>query len=167
MATPKVSPTPEGSHTNCPSLYVKRAAQAMEFYKQAFGAQELCRVPAPDGTLMCGAFKIADSIFFLYDQRPSFGALDPNAVDGTPVVIHLYVEDADALIDQAVKAGAVVRAPLADQRWGDWYGVVEDPFGHNWELACHKDVSPEAQLVKIVLANGAETTRLGSPGARS
>ena len=159
METPKVNLIPQGSHTKSPSLYVKGAEHAMEFYKQAFGAQELCRVPAPDGTLMCGAFKIGDSILFLYDQSPSLGALGPNAIGGTPVLIHLYVEDADALFEQAVNAGASVRAPLEDQRWGDCYGVVQDPFGHSWGLASHKEVSHKAGLAKIVSANGAETKR--------
>jgi PhnB protein len=159
MTAPKVYPIPIGSHSISPNLCVKGAAQAMEFYKQAFGAQELCRVPAPDGTLMCGAFKIGDSILFLYDQRPSFGVLGPNAIGETPVRISLYVEDVHALFNQAVKAGAIVRTPLEDQPWGDCYGVVRDPFGHSWGLAAHKQVSREAKRPKASSAKGAETKR--------
>jgi PhnB protein len=144
--TTKVNPIPEGSHTITPHLCVKGAAEAIEFYKKAFNAEELCRVPGPDGsTLMHAAVKIGDSILFIYDEVPQMGgALGPKSIGGTPVRIHLYVEDVDALYNQAVKAGAEIGMPLADQPWGDRYGALTDPFGHSWGLATHvEDVSFE------------------------
>jgi PhnB protein len=141
----KVNPIPQGSHTITPHLCVKGAAQAIEFYKKAFNAEELGRVPAPGGdTLMHAAVKIGDSILFLYDEFPQMGALGPKSIGDSPVRIHLYVEDVDSLYQQAVKAGAEIGMPLADQPWGDRYGTLTDPFGHKWGLATHvEDVSPE------------------------
>jgi PhnB protein len=143
--TTKVNPIPEGSHTITPHLCVKGAAQAIEFYKKAFNAEELCRVPSPGGsTLMHAAVKIGDSILFLYDEVPQMGAVGPKSIGGSPVRIHLYVEDVDRLYDQAVKAGAEVGMPLTNQPWGDRYGTLTDPFGHSWGLASHvEDVSLE------------------------
>ncbi|MFZ0502135.1 MAG: VOC family protein [Chthoniobacterales bacterium] len=143
--TMKVNPIPEGSHTITPHLCVKDAAQAIEFYKKAFSAEELCRVPSPDGsTLIHAAVKIGDSILFLYDEVPQMGALGPKSIGGSPVRIHLYVADVDSLYDQAVKAGAEVGMPLENQPWGDRYGTLTDPFGHSWGLASHvEDVSFE------------------------
>jgi PhnB protein len=143
--TTKVNPIPEGSHTITPHLCVKGAAQAIEFYKKAFNAEELCRVPSPDGNMLIhSAVKIGDSVLFLYDEVPQMGALGPKSIGGTPVRIHLYVEDVDALYNQAVKAGAEVGMPLTDQPWGDRYGTLTDPFGHSWGLATHvEDVSFE------------------------
>ena len=143
--TTKVNPIPEGSHTVTPHLCVKGAAEAIEFYKKAFNAEELCRVPSPDGsTLIHSAVKIGDSILFIYDEVPKMGALGPKSLGGTPVRIHLYVEDVDSLYEQAVKAGAEIGMPLGDQPWGDRYGVLTDPFGHSWGLATHvEDVSFE------------------------
>jgi PhnB protein len=143
--TTKVNPIPQGSHTITPHLCVNGAAEAIEFYKKAFNAKELSRVPSPDGTkLIHAGIKIGDSILFLYDEVPQFGALGPKSIGGTPVRIHLYVEDADSLYNQAVKAGAEIGMPLANQPWGDRYGTLTDPFGHSWGLATHvEDVSPE------------------------
>ena len=143
--TTKVNPIPEGTHTITPHLCVKGAAQAIEFYKKAFNAEEICGVPSPEGsTLLHAAVKIGDSILFLYDEVPQMGALGPKSLGGTPVRIHLYVEDVDNLYDQAVIAGAEIGMPLANQPWGDRYGALTDPFGHSWGLATHvEDVSPE------------------------
>ena len=126
---------PEGHHTVTPHLTVGGAAQAIEFYQKAFGAKELGRAPGPAGKLMHAEIQIGDSRVFLNDEFPEMGARSPLALNGTPVQIHLYVEDADALFQQAVEAGATVLMPLADQFWGDRYGIVTDPFGHRWSIA--------------------------------
>ena len=143
--TTSVKPIPEGMHTVTPHLCIKGAAEAIEFYKKAFGAEELCRIPSPDGQgLVHAAVKIGDSVVFLVDEFPPMCALGPKSIGGTAVTIHLYVEDADAVFNQALAAGAEVRMPLADQPWGDRYGSVVDPFGHQWSVATHKeDVTPE------------------------
>lgn len=149
--SPKVQPVPAGMRTVTPHLCCAGAADAIEFYKKAFGAIEICRVPGADGKLMHAAVTIGDSMVFLVDEFPDFGALGPNARGGTAVTIHLQVEDADALFAQATGAGAKVVMPLENAFWGDRYGLVEDPFGHHWSIATHiRDVSPEelAQAAK-------------------
>jgi uncharacterized glyoxalase superfamily protein PhnB len=135
---------PQGMHSVTPHLVCAGAAQAIEFYKQAFGAEEGARLPGPDGRLMHASVKIGDSQVMLVDEMPEWGALGPKSLKGTPVTIHLYVEDVDALVARAVKAGAKVTMPVADQFWGDRYGKLEDPFGHHWSVATHvRDVSME------------------------
>jgi uncharacterized glyoxalase superfamily protein PhnB len=120
------------------------AADAIAFYKRAFSAVELARLPGPDGKLMHGAVRIGDSTLMLVDENPQWGALGPKALKGSPVTIHLYVEDVDAAVAQAVAAGAKITMPVADMFWGDRYGQLEDPFGHRWSVATHKrDLSPE------------------------
>ena len=144
MASP-VKRVPEGFHTVTPHLTVRRASEAIEFYKKAFGARELGRSPGPDGkSIMHAMIQIGDSRVFLNDEFPGMGPAAPEGSKGTPVTIHLYVEDADRLFQQAVKAGAQVGMPLADQFWGDRYGIVIDPFGHRWSIGSHiKDMTPE------------------------
>ena len=135
---------PQGMHSVTPHLICAGAAKAIEFYKQAFGAEEGARLPGPDGRLMHASVKIGDSQVMLVDEMPEWGALGPKSLKGTPVTIHLYVEDVDALVARAVKAGAKVTMPVADQFWGDRYGKLEDPFGHHWSVATHvRDVSME------------------------
>jgi PhnB protein len=139
-----VKRVPEGYHTLTPHLVVHGAAQAIEFYKKAFGAKELRRSPGPGGKLMHAELQIGNSRLMLNDDFPEMGAVSPQALKGTPVTIHIYVEDADAMFQQAVKAGAKVLMDLADQFWGDRYGVVTDPFGHHWSIGSHiKDLTPE------------------------
>ncbi len=141
---PQVKPIPEGMHTVTPHLVCAGAADAIEFYKKAFNAVERGRMPGPDGRLMHAQITIGDSSIMLVDEMPEWGALGPKALKGTPVTIHLYVEDADAAFERAVAAGATVKMPLEDMFWGDRYGRVEDPFGHSWSIATHiRDVSPE------------------------
>jgi uncharacterized glyoxalase superfamily protein PhnB len=146
MAKPG-KPVPEGMHTITPHLPVQGAARAIEFYKQAFGAQELSRAPAPDGQkVMHASLKIGDSLLFLADEFPEMGPgpRAPQSLGGTSVVINLYVEYADTVFKRAVSAGAQVHHPLADMFWGDRYGQVRDPFGHIWAIATHKlDLTPE------------------------
>jgi uncharacterized glyoxalase superfamily protein PhnB len=133
---------PEGMHSITPHLVCAGAAKALDFYKQAFGATEQGRLPGPDGRLMHAAMKIGDSTVMLADEMPEWGSLGPKALKGSPVTIHLYVEDVDALVARAVKAGARVTMPVAEQFWGDRYGKLEDPFGHHWSVATHvRDVS--------------------------
>jgi uncharacterized glyoxalase superfamily protein PhnB len=134
-------------HTVTPHLVCDGAADAIEFYKKAFGATEMTRVPAPNGRLMHGAVKIGDSIVMLVDQFPEMGAVGPLGLKGSAVTIHLQVEDADALFAQAVQAGATVVMPVADMFWGDRYGLLKDPFGHSWSIATHvRDLTPEEIL---------------------
>ncbi|KWB57176.1 VOC family protein [Burkholderia ubonensis] len=139
-----VKPIPEGMRTLTPHLICAGAADAIEFYRQAFNAVERVRLPAPNGKLMHACLTIGDSTLMLVDEMPEHGALGPKALKGTPVCLHLFVPDVDAAIAQAVAAGAKVTMPAADMFWGDRYGQVEDPFGHRWSLATHqRDLTPE------------------------
>jgi uncharacterized glyoxalase superfamily protein PhnB len=135
---------PEGMHSITPHLVCAGASKALDFYQKAFGATELARLPGPDGRLMHAAMKIGDSTVMLADEMPEWGSLGPKALKGSPVTIHLYVEDVDALVARAVKAGAKVTMPVEEQFWGDRYGKLEDPFGHHWSVATHvRDVTAE------------------------
>lgn len=140
----KVKAIPEGKRTVTPHIVCAGAAAAIEFYKKAFNASELWRLPAPNGKLMHACIQIGDSQIMLVDEMPEWNSIGPKALKGTPVTIHLYVEDADALAQQAAAAGATVVMPVAEMFWGDRYGVLEDPFGHRWSVATHvRDVTPE------------------------
>ena len=132
-------------HTLTPHLVVKGAIHAIEFYRKAFGAEEAGRLVAPDGTsIMHADLKIGDSHVFLVDEFPQMDCRGPQSIGGTPVTIHMYVEDVEAAFGKAVAAGAKVKMPLSDMFWGDRYGVLTDPFGHSWSLATHQeDVTPE------------------------
>lgn len=131
-------------HTVTPHLVCDGAADAIEFYKKAFGATEMMRLPTPEGRLMHAGIRIGDSIVMLVDEFPGWGSLGPKSRGGTSVTIHLQVEDADAMFQQATDAGATVVMPVDDMFWGDRYGVLEDPFGHRWSIATHvRNVSPE------------------------
>lgn len=144
MPKSKVNPIPDGMHTVTPHLVCAGAADAIEFYKKAFNAVEVTRLPGPDGKLMHASIRIGDSAVMLVDESPEWGALGPKALKGSPVTIHLYVEDADAFAERAAAAGAKVTVPVAETFWGDRYGQLEDPFGHHWSVATHvRDVNPE------------------------
>jgi uncharacterized glyoxalase superfamily protein PhnB len=139
-------PIPAGQHTITPHLIIKGAAEAIEFYKKAFGAEEIScmRFPGPNGTEKIGhaALQIGDSRLFLADEFPQQGGIGPGAT--SPVTLHLYVTDADASFARAVEAGAKVKMPLANMFWGDRYGQLIDPFGHHWSIAEHlEDLTPE------------------------
>ena len=137
-------PIPDGYHTATPYLVVKNAASALEFYKKAFGAEELMRLASPDGKIGHAEIKIGDSPIMLADEFPEMGYRGPQALGGSPVSIMLYVEDVDARFNQAIAAGAKVKRPVKDEFYGDRAGNLEDPFGHVWTIATHKeDVSPE------------------------
>jgi uncharacterized glyoxalase superfamily protein PhnB len=136
-----------------PHLTVKNAAQMIDFYKKAFGAVENRRSPGPDGTtIMHAEIQIGQSRIFLNDEFPEMGAVSPVGLKGTPVTIHMFVEDVDRLFQQAVAAGAEVVMPLADQFWGDRYGVVKDPSGHQWSLASHMEDLTPAQMKERMAA---------------
>lgn len=138
------SPIPPGMHTVTPHLVCSSAADAIAFYTKAFGAKEEMRLAGPDGRIWHARMKIGDSVVMLVDEMPEWGSLGPAALKGTPVTLHLYVEDADAFVERAVKAGATVRMPVSDTFWGDRYGHIEDPFGHKWSVATHvRDMTPE------------------------
>lgn len=144
MAQPHVKPIPDGMHTITPHLVCRNAAAAITFYQKAFGAVELARLPGPQGKLMHALLSIGDSPFMLVDEFPEWGAMGPQSLKGSPVTIHLYVEDVDAAVERAVAAGAKLTMPVADMFWGDRYGTIEDPFGHRWSIATHiRDMSPE------------------------
>lgn len=139
----KVKPIPEGIHTVTPHLICAGAADAIDFYKKAFGATELSRLPGENGKLMHAAIRIGDSTVMLVDENPAWNCLGPRALKGSSVYIHLYVEDVDAFTSRAVAAGATVKLPVQDMFWGDRYGQLEDPFGHMWSVATHvRDMTP-------------------------
>jgi PhnB protein len=141
---PKVKPVPDGMHTVTPHLICAGAADAIEFYKNAFKAVEEGRMPGPQGKLVHAMIRIEGSAVMLVDEMPEWGALGPKSLKGSPVTIHLYVEDVDAFVQRAVNAGAKITMPAADMFWGDRYCKLEDPFGHHWSVATHmRDVSPE------------------------
>ncbi len=141
----KVSPVPEGFRTVTPHLIVKGVAEALDFYASAFGAEEILRMPGPDGqTVMHAEIKIGDSMIMMCEEHPDMGARSPVSTGGTPVTIHLYVDNADTFQARAVAAGASEAMPVQETFWGDRYGKVVDPFGHNWSIATHvEDLSPE------------------------
>ena len=147
-ATPSVRPIPEGYHTVTPALVVRGAARAIEFYTRAFGAREVGRMMSPDGQQVWHAeLQLGDTRVMLGDEMPDMGASGPESLGGSPVTLHLYVEDADAVFQQAIDAGATVIQPLANAFWGDRYGRLKDPFGHNWSIATHiEDLSEQEML---------------------
>ena len=135
-------PVPEGYHTITPQLTLDNAAKAIDWYKQALGAEEVGRSVGPDGKIMHAELKIGDSRFMMNDVM--MGAKGPNAFGGSPAALWVYVNDADALFGRAVGAGAEVRMPLEDQFWGDRSGAVGDPEGYTWWIATRKeDLTPE------------------------
>ena len=139
-----VKPIPDGFHSITPHLVVDGASDAIAFYEKAFGAQVCLRMMMPDGRYVLHAeLSIGDSRLLLADAIPEFGSRGPKALGGSPVAVHLYVEDADAAFERAIAAGATVTMPLSDMFWGDRYGRVTDPFGHVWSISAHvKDVAP-------------------------
>lgn len=152
MAT---KPIPEGYHTVTPYLAVDDAAQAIEFYKQAFGAEERSRMGAPDGKIGHAELAIGDALIMLSDPFPQSSTRPPKELGGTSASVFLYVEDVDAVVKQAVDAGASITMEVADQFWGDRFGTVTDPFGHVWSIATHiEDVAPEemAERAKAAMA---------------
>jgi PhnB protein len=152
MAT---QPIPEGYHTVTPYLAVDDATEAIEYYTKAFGAKERVRMETPDGKVGHAELEIGDSLVMLSDPFPQASTKPPNELGGTSVSVFMYVEDVDAVVKQAVDAGATVTMEVADQFWGDRFGSVKDPFGHLWSIATHvEDVPPEemAERAKVAMA---------------
>ena len=154
---PEVRPIPEGMHTVTPHLVCAGAAEAIEFYKKAFDAVEIMRLPGLEGRLIHAMIRIGDSAVMLVDESPDWGMLGPKSLKGSPVTIHLNVNDADVVVARAVAAGAKTIMPVEERFWGDRYGVLEDPFGHHWSVAAHVcDLSLEElnQAAKKAVAEG-------------
>jgi PhnB protein len=143
-------PIPEGHHTVAPYLAIKNGAKALEFYKKAFGASERYSLLLPDGRLGHAEIGLGDSIVMLSDEFPEYGGKAPDTLGGSPVSIHLYVQDVDAFFKKALAAGAIERKPVMDQFYGDRSGQLEDPFGHLWWVATHKEDVAPAEMQKRV-----------------
>jgi uncharacterized glyoxalase superfamily protein PhnB len=140
-------PIPAGKERLIPHLICDPCSKAIDFYKAAFGAEEVYRMPSPEGRILHAELRIGGSPLFLADDFPEFSggkSSSPKALRGTPVTLHRYVDNCDAAITRAKEAGAKVTMPAADMFWGDRYGVIEDPFGHSWAFATHReDLTPD------------------------
>ncbi len=139
-----VKPIPEGYHAVTPYLTVKRAADAIEFYKKVFGATEKNRMNDPKGGIMHAELRIGDSVVMLSDEHPEMGGKSPESIGGTATSLLIYVENVDDIFRKAITSGARERRPVEDQFYGDRVGTIQDPFGHVWSIATHKeDVKPQ------------------------
>jgi uncharacterized glyoxalase superfamily protein PhnB len=152
-----VQPIPAGHEHLIPHLVCDPCAEAIEFYEKAFGAEEVHRVPSPDGSkIMHAAIRVGGSLVFLVDDFPEFcggKSESPRALGGSPVTMHRFVPDCDAAIKRAADAGASVLMPAADMFWGDRYGTIVDPFGHRWSFATHlRDLTPEQIQQEMIKA---------------
>jgi PhnB protein len=146
---PSKTPIPKGFHTATPTLTVRNAAEAIEFYKKAFGAEEISRHQSPDGKISHADLKIGDSIIFIADESPAMGNKSPQTLGGTSGSIYLYVEDVDKAFQRAINAGGKATMPVTDMFWGDRFGHVVDPYGQEWGIATHKeDVSEQEMSVR-------------------
>ena len=149
-----VTPIPDGYYSLTPYLVCKDAARAIEFYKRAFGAQEIVRMPGPNGQVMHAEVKIGNSMLMLSDENKERGHLSPASIGGTAVSLMFYTDDVDAVFSRAVSLGATTEQEPADMFWGDRMGNLADPFGHKWAIATHKeDVSPD-EMQKRMAAIG-------------
>ena len=154
-----VKPIPDGYHTVTPYLAVDDAAEALEYYKKAFGAKERGRMEAPDGKIGHAEIQIGDSLVMLSDPFPQSATRTPKELGGTTTNVFLYVEDVDAFVQKALDAGATVTMEVADQFWGDRFGTITDPFGHVWAIATHiEDVPPEEMAERAKAAMSATST---------
>lgn len=146
--TRKVKAIPAGYHSVTPYLSVRGAARAIDFYKKAFGAAEVMRMPGPDGKLGHAEIRIGDSRIMLSDEYPEMQFMGPETRGGTTVHIHLYVKDVDAMAERAVAAGGKLIREVKDQFYDDRSGSIQDPFGHVWHIATHKEDLSKAQMRK-------------------
>lgn len=147
---PKALPIPKGFTTVTPYLVIEGAGQAIDFYKRAFGAEEVTRMPGPDGNVMHAEIRIGGCMVMLGEACPERGHPGAKALKGSPVSIMLYVDDSDAVVARAEKAGAKVTQPVTDMFWGDRYGTLEDPFGHKWGVATHVRDVTEAEIAEAM-----------------
>ena len=152
--TAAVKAIPEGYHTVTPYLILSGAGDAIAFYKKALGAEEVMRMEDPGGKVHHAEIKIGDSRIMLADEHPEIQALSPKTVGGSPVTIHLYVEDVDAAVERAVAAGAKLIRPVADQFYGDRVGGIEDPFGYRWFIATHNEDLTMDEIRRRAAAQG-------------
>lgn len=155
----QAKPIPDGWNTLTPHLICAGARDAIAFYIKAFDAVELNCLEGPNGTVMNAALRIGDSVVMLVDEVPEWKCFGPKTLRGSPVTLHLYVSDVDASFAQAVAAGATATMPVADMFWGDRYGQVQDPFGHNWSIATHQRDLTDGQI-KLEMAKMGD----GGPG---
>jgi PhnB protein len=153
-----VKPIPDGYHSVTPYLILDDAARALDFYKKAFGAVELLRMPGPNGKIGHAEIRIGDSPIMLADEHPAMGARSARTIGGSPISLMVYVENVDAMVAQAVAAGGKLVRPVADQFYGDRTGGIDDPFGYHWYLATHvEDVPPdelERRAAKAMAGSG-------------
>jgi PhnB protein len=154
--TTSVKPKPEGFHTATPTLVVRNAAQAIDFYKKVFGAEELMRMPSPDGKISHAEIKIGDSIIFLSDEFPQHGGKSPQTLGGFTGGIYLYVPDVDDVFQRAIAAGGKSAMPVTDMFWGDRHGNFTDPYGHSWGVSTHTEDLSEEEMGKRAQAFYAE-----------
>jgi len=145
---PTVKPVPDGFHTATPSVVVRDAGKAIDFYKKVFGAEERMRMPGPDGRIMHAEIKIGDSIIFLSDEMPNMGGKSPQSVGAYTGGIYLYVPNVDEIHQRAVDAGAKSAGPVSDMFWGDRLGHFVDPFGHAWSVSTHVADLTEQEMEK-------------------
>ena len=151
----KVNPIPKGYEGAIPYLIIKGAANALEFYKKAYGATEIMRIPAPGGTVGHAEIKIGDAIIMLADEFPEMNHKSPQTLGGTPVTILIYVPDVDAFVKRAVAAGAKAVTPVETKFYGDRSGTLEDHFGHLWHFATHVEDVPPDEMAKRAASTGA------------
>jgi PhnB protein len=152
-------PVPEGYHTVTPYIIVNDGARALEFYARAFGAREVLRMPGPNNRVGHAEIAIGDSRIMLADEYPDMNCKGPGAYGGSPVMLYLYVDDADAWTDRAVKAGAKLSRKVEDQFYGDRMGAVEDPFGYTWFLSTHVEDVSEEEMKRRAEQRARETAR--------
>lgn len=167
MAT--VKPIPDDYPRVTPYLIVQGASDAIDFYATVLGAEERMRMPGPDGSVGHAELVLGDSLIMLADEAPDMGALSPETVGGTPVTVHVYVDDVDAVFARAIAAGAKELQAVGDRFYGDRSGSFEDPFGHRWSVASHiEDVSPDemARRAEEEMAKTGEMGEMGEAGER-
>jgi uncharacterized glyoxalase superfamily protein PhnB len=166
----KVNPIPPGRRTITPHLVIKGASQALEFYKKAFGAKEIEKSPLPDGKLMHASIKIGDSVVMMADEFPGSSMKAPDSAGTTTVTIHIYSKNVDQLWQRAVDAGAKVAMPLDNQFWGERFGQLQDPFGHQWSMSQRVKMSPKEMKEKerqamAMFSQGEHPGRIEAPQA--
>lgn len=146
-----VNPIPKGHEGVIAHIVVDGCNEAIEFYKKAMGAEEICRLPSPDGRIMHAEIRIGDAVVYLCDDFPEFCGgqkRNPKALGASTVTLTQYVKDCDAAIDRAVKAGATLKMPASDMFWGDRYGGVTDPYGHEWSFCTHIQDMTDEEITK-------------------